>query len=282
MEWQDHLDIGVPAIDSQRKALFEIVNDLKAALNTNSMYGSMGECLKFVVAYANEHFRVEEAHMQSIGFPRGEAHKDLHDQLTREIQAILLRIKQEKHISPSQLLEFMSGWLLNHTLVEDLKIRQFQEQKVKEKEAARLQAYADERTDALENLKQVTTLFSKETITEKNYLAKKESILVRLVQPEDSLPMDEITERVDLIEFLSKQALIDEQEERTYKQKLFENADLDEELEKRAKPKAKINYLKSLIARDLITDETFDLYCSDITGEPCEHKPPNDGVVHLL
>lgn len=282
MEWQDHLNIGEPDVDGQRRQLFEMVNDLKAKLHTNTMFEAMGKCLKFIVAYANEHFKAEEVYIQAIGFPRSLAHKDRHDELTRGIQAILLKIKQDKHISPSQLLQFMSDWLLNHTLVEDLKIRQFQDQAVKLKAAAKLQEYADARSAALEALKQVNALFSKETITEQAYLDKKKSTLDSLVLLEAPVPMEEITERIELIEMFLSQSLIDEQEERTYKQKLFENVDLDAELEKRAKPKAKINYLKSLLVKDLITEETFNTYSSCITGESSCNKPPDQDVVHLL
>ncbi|MDA8139833.1 MAG: hemerythrin family protein [Desulfobacteraceae bacterium] len=282
MQWQDHLFIGAAEVDQQRRRLFDVVNDLKAALHTNRMFEEMGKAIKFMVEYANEHFKAEERFMDSIGYPRANAHKELHNRLTVDIQGILVKMKKDKHVSPSQLMEFITGWLLNHTLIEDLKIRQFQEQSKLQEVAAKLQAYAEARAALSESLKQITNRLKKETITKEAYEAKKSSLLSEFVQVAADTPMDEIMERVALLETFSKDSLISGAEEKQYKVKLFETVDLEAELEKRAKPKAKMHYLKSLLAKDLITEEKFKKYNSVSEGPAPKSDDSNPDVVHLV
>lgn len=283
MQWRDHFKIGVPEIDEQHKQLFQIANQLEAAHNTNSMYQEMGRSLKLLVDHSMQHFKTEEAYMQEIGFPKLENHAAKHREFMKQIMEILVKLKSDRHVSPSQLIEMTSHWIFNHTLNDDIRIKHFLEALEKEKESKKQQESEAFRASTVSQLEQVTNLVRKETIPVKNYEAKKRSLLEGLTRFDGNVPMDEVLARIATIEMLLERQLVTEEEEKTYRVKIFDNVDLDKELALKEKPKKQRSYLKSLYLKDLITEERYQHYSNQIDGKVCgDGKPAGSDTVCLL
>ncbi|MBT8339429.1 MAG: hemerythrin family protein, partial [Desulfatitalea sp.] len=190
MQWQAHFSIGDPEIDRQHQNLFTMVEHLKRSLNTNAMYDNMGKALKFMVEYTNSHFEKEEAYMQAIAYTGLASHRELHRNLAREVQNILLKIKQDKHVFPTELINLTTEMLLDHTLVEDLKIRRHLQEATRAQEASRLEMFRQFRQTTAGALDQVTRLHQKETVTEAAYQDKKQALLKAFVRIEPPIPME--------------------------------------------------------------------------------------------
>ena len=125
MEWKAGYDIGVDSIDKQHRQLVEIISRLEASLSTDAENREMGDALKFLVDYTNQHFSEEEAFMQKAGFPGYEHQKTLHKDLIQEVMEVLLKLKRGESIRPQELINFLTDWLVNHILDEDKKIGEF-------------------------------------------------------------------------------------------------------------------------------------------------------------
>lgn len=283
MQWRDHFKTGVPEIDEQHKKLFQIANQLEAAHNTNSMYQEMGRSLKLLVDYSMQHFKTEEAYMQKIGFPKLESHMAKHRDFMKQIMEVLVKLKSDKHVSPSQLIKMTSHWIFDHTLNDDIRIKHFLEELEKEKESKKQEAFEAFRESTVSQLEQVTNLVRKETIPVKNYEAKKSSLLEGLTQFDGDVPMDEVLARIATIEMLLERQLVTEDEEKIYRVKIFDCVDLDKELALKQKPKKQRSYLKSLYLKDLITEQRYQHYCDKVDGKDCgEGKPAGSDTVCLL
>jgi len=215
--------------------------------------------------------------MEQIRYPRLADHRTAHRTFIKQVQEILFRLKAEKHVSPSQLIEMISNWLFEHTLADDARIRDFLEEDEKKRLTDRRRSFEQERSGAADALKQITSLFGKETITEAQYLSRKSAILDALVQMEGKIPLDEIMERVALVESLSMQKLIAGEEERRYRLELFALVDLDAELAKRSSDRRKRSYLKSLFHKELISQERYHRLLADLTGCRSPDTGENDG-----
>ncbi|MBT8339979.1 MAG: hypothetical protein HKP58_19400, partial [Desulfatitalea sp.] len=66
-----------------------------------------------------------------------------------------------------------------------------------------------------------------------------------------------------------------------YKVALFANVDLEAELARRRRDKSKLTYLKSLLAKELITEETFQCHARRFTGADVDDAGPDEDVVRL-
>ncbi len=74
--------------------------------------------------YTSYHFEAEEKIMESHNFPFLLDHKAEHKRLINELKGILLRLKNGNEITSLDLLNFLTKWIVDHILDEDLKFRE--------------------------------------------------------------------------------------------------------------------------------------------------------------
>lgn len=124
--WNDNFNIGVDIIDKEHKRLFKIINKLLAFKDEEeSSQWACQEGIKFFKKHALEHFADEEAYMESIGYEWLEQHKYLHKGFRENMLPALERELQHTEYSPDAVEHFLgvcAGWLIGHTLTEDLAI----------------------------------------------------------------------------------------------------------------------------------------------------------------
>ncbi|NLH95857.1 MAG: hemerythrin family protein [Clostridiaceae bacterium] len=129
-EWRDEYHTGIDAIDKQHRHLlgigariFELAQD-----DEYDRYDDIMEVLQELKEYTVYHFGYEEELMERYGYERYEPHKFQHFFLTKKIE----KFEEEKHeIDDRQketilkLAEFISDWVTNHILKEDMLYRDF-------------------------------------------------------------------------------------------------------------------------------------------------------------
>jgi hemerythrin len=260
MHWQPHFEIGIKTIDDQHKKLFTMVHDLKAAINKQNMYQQMATSLRFIADYTKIHFEAEEAFMKEIDYPNLENQQTMHADLIKQVSNILVKLKQGKHLFPSQLSDFLMQWLLNHILKEDKKIGKYilkQQQNEKQKRQRR---YEKKELLTTEALNKITNLYKKETISTDEYAKKKKQILMNYVSIENKDDKREVKKRILKIEYFYEKKLITMEEERQFKALLFKNLNLPDELAKRKSKKSKLLYLESIFQDGLISSEIHEKF----------------------
>ena len=125
-EWREEFNIGVESIDREHRQLFSIINKL-IVMEQEEKYieWTCKEGIKFFKNHAQTHFGNEEAYMEEIGYEGLSRHKLLHQNFRKNILPTLEQELKSSNYSKQSLEHFLgvcAGWLIGHTLTEDVAI----------------------------------------------------------------------------------------------------------------------------------------------------------------
>ena len=125
-EWREEYNLGVEEIDKEHRRLFKIINKIFTIREEekNSQWACQ-EGIKFFKSHAMKHFADEEAYMASIGFEGLEQHRRIHQGFREYTLPALERELEQSEYSEETVDHFLgvcAGWLIGHTMTEDLAI----------------------------------------------------------------------------------------------------------------------------------------------------------------
>ncbi|MFC1746806.1 bacteriohemerythrin [Candidatus Neomarinimicrobiota bacterium] len=129
--WDDDWNSGHPEIDKHHHKLVEMLQTLFGALITVQEKKYVKTVLMDLIEYTKYHFHREEEIFEEHGFDQLAQHRELHQDLIRQILDISGKIVEEgvtKGIS-DDLYHFLRHWLIDHIIHEDLKFKTFLEHK---------------------------------------------------------------------------------------------------------------------------------------------------------
>ncbi len=125
-EWSEEFKIGVDIIDKEHQRLFKIINKLFALKEEeNNGQWACQEGIKFFKGHALKHFKDEEDYMASIGYEGLEQHRRIHKSFRENTLPKLEQELERTEYSSDAVDHFLgvcAGWLIGHTLTEDLSI----------------------------------------------------------------------------------------------------------------------------------------------------------------
>jgi hemerythrin len=107
--------VFIAEIDAEHKAMFKLVDELAAALNSRAR----SKVLESLATRMQDHFAHEERLMRASGYDALEWHKGQHDGARRQAKQLFKRIEEGDRKAPGELLEYLTGWLQGHVLVTD-------------------------------------------------------------------------------------------------------------------------------------------------------------------
>jgi methyl-accepting chemotaxis protein len=119
IDWSDVLGVGITAMDDEHKELFKRINKLLVALvgdEAGSQTADLEAIVEFIRQYIDFHFRDEEKLLLAEGYPRYDAHRQLHASYEAEFAGIGKELKA-KGFSPALLIRIQDklvNWLLEH------------------------------------------------------------------------------------------------------------------------------------------------------------------------
>ena len=117
--WSPDMSVGNPALDHDHQILIALINQL-AQPNNRSDRVVQEFVLDELLGYTVAHFAREEEHMEAIGFRGRYRHILIHRALTSELAAIRARFLIGTQDIAEDVFDFVSGWLRNHILQEDM------------------------------------------------------------------------------------------------------------------------------------------------------------------
>ncbi len=125
-EWREEYKIGVDVIDKEHQRLFKIINKI-FTLKDEEKNGEWAcqEGIKFFKGHTLKHFADEEAYMASIGYEGLEQHKRIHKGFRENTLPALEQELEQSNYSSDAVDHFLgvcAGWLVGHTMTEDLSI----------------------------------------------------------------------------------------------------------------------------------------------------------------
>lgn len=125
-EWREEYNIGVDVIDREHQRLFKIINKLFTFREEEKdSQWTCQEGIKYFKSHAVKHFADEEAYMASINYEWLEQHKAIHKGFRENTIPALEAELEQTNYAPDATDHFLgvcAGWLVGHTLTEDLSI----------------------------------------------------------------------------------------------------------------------------------------------------------------
>jgi len=123
--WPPSLEIGVPEIDTQHRALFAAAARFEGALRAEKPADQLARLFTFLLDYVGQHFEAEERYMASRSVPGLEAHRREHEALRAQLGLVRGQVASGgglKEIAPAAL-DLLHGWLTQHVGTTDQALR---------------------------------------------------------------------------------------------------------------------------------------------------------------
>jgi len=118
--WTEEYEIGVKLIDNDHRELFDVVNDLYAAIQNTLTPELLREITDRLARYANEHFEREEHLMAEYRYPKLAEHRRKHYEFIRVVYAVRkIEVECPERLDPRRLLGYLEVWLNRHILEDD-------------------------------------------------------------------------------------------------------------------------------------------------------------------
>lgn len=120
LDWSDEYSVGHEEIDRQHQELFRIVNELYAATRIHQGEKVLGGTIRSLLDYTRTHFAAEEDLMLARKCPDYAAHKAIHNALLAQVTDYDQRYRMGEVAVRGDVLPFLLGWLMDHTMTMDL------------------------------------------------------------------------------------------------------------------------------------------------------------------
>ncbi|MBF0247190.1 MAG: PAS domain-containing protein [Alphaproteobacteria bacterium] len=125
--WADTLRIGVDAIDKDHQGIVVLMNK---ASHRDIDETDMDGLVRQLLDHARQHFRREEAVMRVCHFPDLESHRAIHQDLTRQIEALETQWRQTHDLAiVNDIRELLRTLWIGHVMRDDVKISAYAEGK---------------------------------------------------------------------------------------------------------------------------------------------------------
>jgi hemerythrin-like metal-binding protein len=118
-KWKNSNSVFVPDIDHEHRTIFEATGELQRALRDNRPLFQIQEILHRLIACTEDHFAHEEKLMRSSRYLSFEWHKQQHDTVRKRMRQYVPLIEGGDAEAGTALIEFLTGWLNDHTAVAD-------------------------------------------------------------------------------------------------------------------------------------------------------------------
>jgi hemerythrin len=118
--WLIHYVTGIAAIDTQHKALVDMLNDLFSSMPLTEDREVERQMLEKIFDYTKTHFAVEEKLLLRYDYPDIEAHKLEHEKLKAEVIRFQEALRLSKTRITVQTATFLKDWLKEHILKTDM------------------------------------------------------------------------------------------------------------------------------------------------------------------
>ena len=119
INWSKDYSVGVQSIDGQHSSLFNMLNELHAAMMQGQARSVAGPVLHRLVNYTREHFTAEEAMMAAAKYPGLAQHRMKHRALTSKVEEFMKRYESDQATVNIELLSFLRDWLVSHIQKSD-------------------------------------------------------------------------------------------------------------------------------------------------------------------
>ena len=112
--WSNAYSVGVEEMDRQHRVLFNMLNDLHAAMLQGKAQELTGTLLKKLVDYTRQHFTAEDTMLAAAGYSGLAPHRMKHKDLMKQVDGYVERYRSGEIAVNVQLMSFLRDWLTKH------------------------------------------------------------------------------------------------------------------------------------------------------------------------
>lgn len=127
MIWSDEYKIGLPAVDSQHKRLFQLIRELNEALDGGLKLVNVERLLAGLDQYKTRHFQLEEKYMVESSYPGLEEQQKAHKYFTQRFKELGEEL-EKTGITPNVIKTIkgeLADWLKEHVTGLDLEFGKY-------------------------------------------------------------------------------------------------------------------------------------------------------------
>ena len=123
--WDESFSVGVRDLDAQHKQIVMLVNTLIEMSDTKVDSEIISDTLTKMTQYAIDHFKKEEQYMLEYGYPEYSAQRIQHQEFKKKTAGFSMETMLHKTTVPTEIFTYLKLWWTNHILQEDMKYKQY-------------------------------------------------------------------------------------------------------------------------------------------------------------
>jgi hemerythrin-like metal-binding protein len=117
--WSDDFCTGDALVDKHHRALFDIVNELEAAMSSGNGRAALGSTLRKLWTLGALHFAVEEQLMDSQRYPDLLPHRAQHEQSAAQMKSVMDHYLSGGNLLPTDVACELGKWFAAHICDHD-------------------------------------------------------------------------------------------------------------------------------------------------------------------
>lgn len=118
----DDLYTGSSLIDGDHRKLVDFVNAFFQSMQSEQSNDRVSKAMNELIVYTDEHFEREEAEMERIQYVAAFAHRAEHTKLLKQLAELKEILDAGGRMNTPAVASFLSGWLRDHILTQDMKL----------------------------------------------------------------------------------------------------------------------------------------------------------------
>ena len=120
--WDESLSVEVDEIDEDHRRLVDLFNLLSHSVAEGDAREYIEALLDELISCTIWHFRHEERLMILYKYKGFEEHKAEHNDLIKSVRELQQKFQQENRLLTDEHIEYLSHWLTEHILGQDMKL----------------------------------------------------------------------------------------------------------------------------------------------------------------
>lgn len=119
LKWNESFAVNIRIVDMQHKALVEIINEYREAINDFRGSEVVLKILDKLDIYAQDHFYTEEQIMEKYNFSGLKSHVAEHKIFLAKLRSFYHKIEEDKTGMVKDLSNFLTEWFVGHVCDTD-------------------------------------------------------------------------------------------------------------------------------------------------------------------
>lgn len=123
MQWTEANNLGIIALDSQHRELYEMLNALHEAMHSGRGREMASVILQRILPFVRNHFKEEESALQQLNYPACDARRKQHCKQLEQLETFVADKNARDPSAVIDLLYFLDGMLEGHIETERRELR---------------------------------------------------------------------------------------------------------------------------------------------------------------